>query len=363
MENISRLEVHYHLRDGLHSMDAFVRNRCEAEFLAAIAYIAQSLGATLEFEATAPTEGGFRDFWRILFDKENRALTVPTLATLLSLIVNQSVLVWNAPPKPDKELETQQMEINRLTIEHWKLENKHSELEVKKLQREMEAAPALSSPPPVPASSAIASANPPAPVPSPTASAAASQGQTRRLSLQMDPKVRKRRSNFYKQLISYEPVTAVGFRWLPANQTPPEEQIILRRDFPSFLLPTDTLEPEVAEAVIEIVSPVIAEGDIQWKGKWNGQAITFAMDDKVFKNQVLHKQIRFQHGDSIRCVLECERKLDEDGNPKVKGHRVITVLDKIESGGEVYETAQGRRKRFEDKHTDRQAGLFEHDDV
>lgn len=363
MEKVSRLEVHYYLSDKLHSMDALVRNRCEAEFLAAVSYIAQSLGAELQFEATVPTEGGFRDSWRVLLDKENRASTVQTLVTLLGLLVTQAVVIWNAPPKPDKELERQQLEINRLTIEHWKLENQRSGLEVKKLQREVDSTSSASNPPPLPAPSVSAPATTSISVPSlpmerEAVPAAPTETEPKRLSLQTDPKVNKHRSTFYKQLLPYERVTAVGFRWLPDDLPPPEEQIISRSEFSSFVLATDTLEPEVAVAVIEIVSPVITEGDMRWKGRWNGQTISFAMGDKVFKDAVLHKQVSFLHGDSIRCVLESERKLDEGGNPKIKGHRVLTVLDKIESSGKVFETPQGRRKRFEDKYADAQAELF-----
>lgn len=356
METFLRLEVHYYLRDEWHSMDALVRNRCEAEFLAAIGYIAQALGAELRFEATAPTEGGFRDIWKV-FDKDNRPLTVPTLVTLLGILVT----IWNAPAKPDKELEKQQLEINRLTIEHWKLENERSALEVGKLKHEMQGLPppakSPAEPPPSGAAPIVSTVQ--APPAGGTTTRQAPQG----LSLQTDPRVNKRRSNFYKQLLPYDRVTAVGFRWHPADAPLPEERIVLREAFPSFVMHTDKLEPEITEAVIEIVSPVITEGDMQWKGRWNGQTIAFAMDDKAFKDQVLHKQVRFQHGDSIRCVIESERKLDEGGCPKVTGHRVRTVLDKIESSGQVYETAQGRKKRFEDKYTGEQPGLFSEEDV
>lgn len=57
---IARLELHYFLRDDVHSMNAFVRNKCEAEVLAAFAQIAQQLGVTVELESTAFREGGLR---------------------------------------------------------------------------------------------------------------------------------------------------------------------------------------------------------------------------------------------------------------------------------------------------------------
>ena len=36
----ARLELHYHLRDQSHTMDALVRNKCEAEVLAAFTILA-----------------------------------------------------------------------------------------------------------------------------------------------------------------------------------------------------------------------------------------------------------------------------------------------------------------------------------
>jgi hypothetical protein len=111
-----------------------------------------------------------------------------------------------------------------------------------------------------------------------------------------------------------------GFRWLPHDEPAPEEQIVQRADFANFVLQSDKLAPEVTEAVIEIVAPVITYGDIQWKGRWNDQAISFTMNDKAYEEEVLHNRVSFQHGDSIRCVLESELKLDELGDAKVTGH-------------------------------------------
>jgi|GEM_PF-407183 len=365
MENTVRLEAHYYLKNDSHSMDAFIRNRCEAEFLATVSYIAQRLGAELRFEATVPAEGGFRDIWNVLVHKDNKTYTIPAVTAVLTTLLTLTVQIWLSPAKPNEELERQQLEINRLTIEHWKTENERSELEVQKLKRELAAGTAATSHPALPGATIQES---------PTSSIYVPQliqperllppstlgvEKLKHLSLQLDPKLNRRRSNFYKQLISYSAVTGVGFRWVPHDEPAQEEQIVQRVDFSNFVLQSDKLAPEVTEAVIEIVAPVITYGDIQWKGRWNDQAISFTMDDKAYKEEVLHNRVSFQHGDSIRCVLESERKLDEFGNAKVTGHRVTTVLDKIEGSGEIQETPQGRKRRFEKSHADGQFGLFD----
>lgn len=370
MKQIPQLEVHYHLKDGLHSMDALVRNRCEAEFLGAVSYITKTLGVELRFEATFPTEGGFRDLWRVLIDKENQPWVTAILMPLVLLILNQTVTIWNAPAKPSPELEKQQLEINRLTIEHWKLENHRSALEVQKLEREIVKTPETAQVP------GLVSASPPVrppPLWGASAPSAPNAGNATTVEggataighqkppLQTDSNVITRRSNFYKQLIDYERVTAVGFRWIADDRSTSEETTVERSRFGEFIIRIDTLEPEVSVALIEIVSPVITEGDMKWKGRRNGETISFAMGDGVFKKQVFQGAVSFQHGDSIRCVLESERKLDEVGNVKVTGYRVKTVLDKIDGSGEVHETLQGRKKRFADKQpSDGQSDLFGH---
>ncbi|GJH23812.1 hypothetical protein [Caballeronia novacaledonica] len=358
MGNGSRLEVHYYLTDDLHTMDALVRNRCEADFLAAVAYIAESLGARVHFEATVPTEGGFRDFWQVAFDKDNRAMSVNALVALLTLLINQAVATWNAPPRPNPELERQQIEINHLTAKHMRLENERSELEIKKLERDLAK---TETPAPLASSPDVSERTVVPKIPDQTSASRerpkGNADENQPLGLQMDPKVNKRRSNFYKQLVTYERVTAVGFRWLPENGPPSTERIVPRSDFNGYLLQTDVLPPETFDAVVEIVSPVITQGDMLWKGRWNGQTISFAMDDKAFKAEVIYKKMAFQHGDSIRCELETERKLDEGGNAKVTAYRVLTVYEKM-AGGEVQETPQGRRRRHEARYADSQADMF-----
>ncbi|WP_433694991.1 hypothetical protein [Paraburkholderia phenoliruptrix] len=323
-------------------MDAIIRNKCELEFLTAFSRITELLGVRVSFEATVPSEGGFREIWKLALDKDHIGVTIPALTTILGIVVNLAIAYWNAAPRPNPELEKQQIEINRLTADHMRLENLRSNLEILKLQQEL--AKVQQSALPSPAAPGSAEAEP-------------TEG-AKPPPVQMDPKLNKRRSNFYKQLASYEPVTAVGFRWLPHAGAPTDEHIVPRDAFNSFVIHSDALPPEIVEAVIEIVSPVIIQGDMQWKGRWNGDTISFAMGDKTFKAEVVHRKVAFQFGDSIRCELEIERKMDEGGSPKVTGYRVLTVFEKI-AGGVVQETPQGRRKRFDAKHSNAQGDMFE----
>ncbi|RFU45652.1 hypothetical protein [Paraburkholderia sp. DHOC27] len=254
MENVARLEAHYYLKDGSHSIDAFIRNRCEAEFLATVSYIAHCLGTELRFEASIAAEGGFRDIWRVLVRKDNRTLSVTTFTTILATLLELTVQIWLAAPKPNPELERQQLEINRLNIEHSKIENLRSELEVKKLQHELNASTPITIRPSLPEltgkESATSSSNAPrlaqlANYLSPSTFIA---DRSNLISLQQDPKLNRRRSNFYKQLISCGAVTAVGFRWIPEDRSRSEEHVVQRVDFSSFVLHSDKLAPDTQVA-------------------------------------------------------------------------------------------------------------------
>jgi hypothetical protein len=386
---VHELEVHYFLKDGQHALDAFMRNKCEAELLATLRYLADQFGCTIVLEARVPTEGGFREHWQFLLKPENAAATaaVVGVATVLASIAQVIVAIWVAPPKPDADLEAKQKQLIELTIIEKQLSNQKLTLELAKLQ-----APAA--PPPSEAAATTARTLPPADPPSSPAppwapvqrpggipsvdevinSFNASDRSPRVPTsdtkpgprLQMDPRVSKRRSNFYKQLMNSDAVTSVDFTLREQRDgafIQMAEWGVPRNNFATYLLFSDKLPTEVDEAVIEIIAPVLAEGDLNWRGVWKGESISFALKDKVFKERVLRREVSFQSGHRIRCILETDRKLDETGESKLIGHSVTTVLDLIEAGGKVTETPQGRAHRFNKRHRHAQDDLFKPTDT
>lgn len=310
---VARLELHYFLRDGVHSMNALVRNKCEAEALAAFAHIAQQLGVTLELESTAFQEGGLREIWTFL-GSNNAQLTL-----LLAIIV----LVFSRIPISDPEMDALNKEVQKLTIEEKKLN-------IQKLKREIGKG---------------------------EINEGAADDAARYLD--GDVKVATRRSNFYRQLLTHDRVTALSFGEIPEGETKPlVEYRVERTVFPLFVQPTDKLAPEVIEsAQIEIVAPVLKEGAYHWKGVYLDQPISFAMGDDIFKSDVLMGRVSFQHGAVIECVLNIHRKLDEVGDVHITGYTVSTVLSKSD-GGIAHETPQGKRHRFAKKQRAGQGKLF-----
>jgi len=160
-------------------------------------------------------------------------------------------------------------------------------------------------------------------------------------------------------LSGYERVTAVGFVPVDLMQQPIEtERVVLRSEFQRYVLTTNELPVEtIDDAQIEIVAPVLKEGNYKWKGIYDGEHINFSMTDAEFKNSVLRNEVSFQHGTRINCVLQIFRKLDELGEVLVTGYSVVTVLEKIDAGLAV-ETLQGKRHRAVKRQLANQQNLF-----
>lgn len=311
---IELLELHYHLRDNSHAMSAVIRNKSEAEALAVCLHIADELGIPLQLESSAFTEGGLREVWQFI-GQNNTQLTL-----LLAVIV----LIFSRIPVSDPEMDALNKEIAKATLEE-------KRLTIEKFKRE------------------LTDGNPKQDTIVDTARA-----------LEHDLKVVTRRSNFYRGLLDYDKVTAIGFTPKPDSSEPPrEEHIVQRHDFAKFVLSTDKLPIEVIDnARIEIVAPVLKDGTYLWKGIYDGQQISFSMLDQEFKTAVIRREVSFANGSTIDCVLNIHRKFDEVGDVNITGYSVATVLAKSD-GVTSEETVQGRRHRFNKRLAVGQGHLFD----
>lgn len=304
MMNAAKFEIHYFLQNDSHSMDAIVRNKCEAEFLAIAYEIIRTLELVFTLEAEAHEEGGLRDIWKF----------VGKNGTQISIFIAALALIVSLKPATDVTLTELQKEETRLSIEEKKLN-------IEKLKRE------------------LSDGNTPTQETLKKASTAANQNHV----------IVVHKSNFYKKLNYYEKVTQVGFTALDNDNNPvSNEMIIPRSDFPKFILLSNKLPVEIIEdAQIEIVAPVLREGRAKWKGIYvDPPAISFEMNDTAFKEAVLAKQISFKNGDIIRCVLEIHREVNEVGEIIIIKYAVQAVLDKIENGIRT-ETESGKKYRRE----------------
>lgn len=327
MIQADRFQIHYYLANDSHAMDAFVRNKCEAELLALFQEVCATLGTSIGIESLPLEQGGLREFWKVYGDN---ATQINTTLTLLAVLVSVASTALSRIPVSDPEKDGREKTIQELTIEEKRLTIEEKRLTLEKLREEMKAGQTT---PETIEKAAIAA--------------------------EFNLKIQSRRSNFYRHLTSYEKVTAVGFS--AVDETKSEvvvERMVPRSDFRKYVLfdnnlPTETVE----EATIEIVAPVLKEGNYKWKGIYEGEAISFSMTDAEFKNAVLLEQVAFQHGSYINCVLHIHRKFNEIGDIEITGYSVITVLDKTD-GGATHETLQGKKHRAYKKFVKDQRNLF-----
>lgn len=126
METV-QLELHYHLGGGEHSMDAFVRNKAEAEILAAFIHICDELGISANIESYAFQEGGLKEFWKFIGGSKDQ---LGYILAIITLIFTR----FPTPPGVDPETDKLNKEILRLTIEEKKVA-------IEKTKKEIEEAP------------------------------------------------------------------------------------------------------------------------------------------------------------------------------------------------------------------------------
>ena len=71
---LGSMVVHYYLRDEKHSMDAYVRNKAEAEMLGIVRHVQLQLNLDVNVETTVREEGGLVETWLLIVN--NPALLV-----------------------------------------------------------------------------------------------------------------------------------------------------------------------------------------------------------------------------------------------------------------------------------------------
>ncbi|GLR77180.1 hypothetical protein [Aliivibrio sifiae] len=316
MENYNtaaKFQMHYYFEDKSHSMDAFVRNKCESEILAIITEIAKTLNVKIQIESEVRKEGGLREIWA--FTNAN--------AGVLSVIIGIAALVSSRIPVGDSELEDLQKQDLKLSIQE-------RQLRINKLKAEIKD----------------------------DVITAETVGKVADL-VSKDNKIIIRKSNLYKSLDTYRKVSKIGVNGLDLSDKEVSAELIVKRpDFKKFIVKSNVLPVETIEdAVIEIVSPVLKSGNYKWKGIFEGESINFSMTDKSFQLDVLSEKISFQHGSMIKCTLLIHSKIDEVGEVVITGYSVDTVLENME-GHSFVETKQGKSYRNQKALKAAQGDLF-----
>jgi hypothetical protein len=303
------LQLHYFLKDELHSVDAFLNNKAEYELLRIFKEVTSilELEGELQFETIAIEEGGIKAFYKLISKKKNKRKiknALLYLAGILSIIISEVV---SDQINTDHEYEKLKKDEVELRIEQLKrdLENEETAEEDKTLIIQN-------------LSVFIAETN----------------------------KVKIFKSNFYSTLLKEEKIEQVSTQRLNENLEPiTNENIVPRKDFDKFILHSVDIDPDFKEsAIIEIVSPVLKKGNMKWKGIYDGKPISFYMRDGEFLTSVINKEISFSNGTSILADIEIEQKMNDDGDIEIGTISIFNVTEVFEDSNRI-ETKRKKRNR------------------
>lgn len=309
MELANKLELHYYFDDDTHDIDALTRNKCEAEILAIAYEVATLLDIDTQLITEIPCEGGFRDRWKALGENSSQLQVI-----LMAIGLITTIYFTYDPDSSERTKELEQLQIQELKLRINQMNSKDDTKEM-------------------------------------------AQNVAHKVSKNM--RIVKLKSNFYTHLSKNSKIQSISVSPLNNDNKPiHEENIISRLVFNKFILTTNKLRAEEDDnAQIELISPVLKDGNYKWKGIYNEQAISFNMDDQRFKESIFIDGLNFQAGTSIVCVLRVRRELDEIGEVKIKGYSVPTVIE-ILNGQSPHETSQGKDHRHAKSMYDKQSDLF-----
>lgn len=303
--SLHKFEIHYYLQDSSHSLNALIKNKCEADFLALVMDIAQELDINTIIESEAIKEGGLKEIWTFIGDNSNQ---ISVLLLLITAVCTYKLI-------PDNELKELQKEESRLNIQKLKKELGNGKVNPATIEKSAE-------------------------------------------EFSRTPKVMVRKSGFYKKAHSENKITKIGYTALNHENKPlSPEKDVKRKDFINFVMRSNKLPLVVIEdALIEIVSPVFRDGKAKWKGIYNDDYISFKLKDNDFKNSVISGNMSFKSGDAILCVLEIHKELNELGDVKIAKYVVPVVLEKISDHSRI-STKSGQIFQNEKKLESRQQVL------
>lgn len=303
------LQLHYFLKDELHSVNAFLNNKAEYELLRIFKEVTKilDLEGELQFDTIAIEEGGIKAFYKILSKKKNKQKiknALLYLAGILSVVISD---VASDQIKTDSEYEKLKKEEIQLRIEQLKRDLEDEETVDKDKTLIIENLSIF-----------IAETN----------------------------KVKLFKSNFYSTLLKEEKIEQVSTQRLSENLEPiTNENIVPRKDFDKFILHSIDIDPDFKESeIIEIVAPVLKKGNMKWKGIYKDKSISFYMRDGEFLTSVINKEISFSNGTSIIADIEFEQKMNDDGDIEIGTISIFNVTDVFEDSNRI-ETKRKKRNR------------------
>ena len=299
-----KLELHYFIENDLHSMDAFVKNKAEADVLKVLKEISNLLDLKFVFDVEALKEGGVREFFKIDFArksrKNNKLLNVELFCNIASKAITYQLNADEKNTRLEKEAIKNQIQNHKENLyfdEDNILLNQDTVTEIVKL-------------------------------------------------IAQNDKVKLYKSAFYKNVIAEKRITKLSFTGLNENgEVISDEQFLERELFAGFILDKIEVAPLTENNInIEILSPVLGGGEMKWRGIYNAKAINFNLLDKDFKKAVSNREYSFTSGTAITCDIELVRTMDKNGEIRITKANVTNV-SKIFHNDKVITIKQSKPKK------------------
>lgn len=319
LEDFNQIEFHYIFSDDTeHSLDAYTRNACEKEFLNFMKTISSELGISVEINAEPKKEGSLID-WYSIFSKANE-INIPAYA---SLVISIFAIIFSAKTKDEKRGQ----KLDNL-IKQTDLIQKIEELKKQGLKIPLDAQKYID-------------------------------------KICNSRKLDKQKSNFFKKLSNQKNIKKIEISG--TNKELVEKRLsfeIPRSDFEDYYLDSDDLKSIIDnKAEIEVISPVLKNGNYTWRGIYIKENLSheYTMKDMDFKKKVIEESLSFQNGTRLECELEICRKLDDNGDEFNSGYKINKVFNQY-VGDAVTEMPSGKKRRQKAEMEKNQPSLFDEND-
>lgn len=359
-----KLEIHYWFNDDSHTMDAITLNKSQHEIIALIQEISKETQTEISIEIEPYAEGGFKQIFKVL-SKQERKSAVVTGAVILGVVSAIIITpITKASEKitehlidkvfEDKEKVKSDKKKDSLEIINLELQNKNIQLQNKNLDLQYEERTKMKE---LEKEINIAS------VRELLKEFHQTNIEIQKISKRLENNniIKKRRSNFYEQLINYDKIERVSFK-VENNKYTISEKFIEKENFTKFILHTDIIDPKnIENATIEIISPVLKKGNYKWTGIYKNESIPFSMKSVEFKELVQKGNVEFKNGFTIKCLLQINNKIDSEGIIKITGYEVLRV-DNYFINDKPVETNEGKKHRKLKEAEKQMLKLFRYED-
>ncbi|WP_343698182.1 hypothetical protein [Flavobacterium sp.] len=314
---MNTLELHYWFNDDSHSMNAFVQNKCEHEFLGILKEIADTFEVEIIIETEPFGEGGLlRRFNIFTLSTENKNALKLTIVSALVLGIFVTPIATGVLKTTEHIIDKifEDEELKEIEKNKSKSEIEKNNAETEKIKAETENLKL--------------------------------DAEAKRQKLLKSTVIKKKRSNFYEALEKDPKVNQFSIQAKNSTSTSGfEEMFIIKSNFKEFILVTDDLETEkIDNAIIEIITPVLKKGKYRWIGIYNGEPHSFNMKSNEFKTLVQTGKIEFKNGSSINCLLEVRKKINNEGVEQIAGYDIVRVNNYFENDKPI-ETPEGKQHR------------------